>query len=103
MKDCRLRRGEQIRLDGNAGGNVISCREGILWLTQTGNPGDHLVLAGETFRIAAPGRIVIGALADSFFIVKEERAPSRLFAGMLPRAVRQAVRCIDVARRRLWT
>jgi len=34
-------------------------------VTQTGNPGDHILRAGETFPGGGPGRLVIGALADS--------------------------------------
>ena len=47
----RLCRNELIRLDGDAAGRVVSCRKGILWLTQTGNPGDHLIRASEAFAI----------------------------------------------------
>ena len=53
----RLCRGELIRLDGDVAGRVISCREGILWLTQADTPGDHLIQAGEAFldRPSRPG------------------------------------------------
>ena len=102
-QEYRLRRNERIRLNGDEKGRVISCGEGILWLTQTGNPGDHLLRAGETFSGSGPGRLVIGALADSVFTVAEGGASPSLFAGVLPQAVRQAVGLIAVARRRLWT
>jgi hypothetical protein len=61
----RLRRDELVRLDGGVAGSVISCREGILWLTQTGNPGDRLIQAGETISIVHPGVVLISALEDS--------------------------------------
>ncbi len=65
----RLRCNELIRLDGNVAGCVISCGEGILWLTQTGNPGDHLIRAGEALRIGQSGVVLITALEDSVFSV----------------------------------
>ena len=52
----RLCRDEMIRLDGDVAGRVILCRKGILWLTQAGAPGDHLIRAGEGFAIDRPQR-----------------------------------------------
>ncbi|HET6488897.1 MAG TPA: DUF2917 domain-containing protein [Syntrophales bacterium] len=67
----RLSRDERIRLDGDNTGRVISCREGILWLTQTGNPGDHLLRAGEAVSIDHSGLVVISALEDSVCAVAD--------------------------------
>ena len=61
----RLRRDELIRLDEDVAGRVVSCREGILWLTQTDNPGDRLIQAGEAISIDRPGVLLISALEDS--------------------------------------
>lgn len=102
MEQYRLRRNERIRLDRGVAGKIVSCTRGVLWLTQTGIPGDVLIRAGETFRIAASGRIVVSALADSVFTLAQGRAPSRLFAGMPQQAVRQMARRVEVACRRLW-
>jgi hypothetical protein len=60
-----LRRDEVIRLEGDVTAKVISCRVGILWLTQTGTPGDHLIQAGEVFSIDHPGVVLISALENS--------------------------------------
>ena len=64
-KTHRLFRDELIRLEGDVAGRVISCRKGILWLTQTGNPGDHLIRAGEAFFIERGGVVLISALEES--------------------------------------
>jgi hypothetical protein len=61
----RLCRDEMIRLDGDVAGRVISCRKGILWLTQAGTPGDHLIRAGEAFFIERGGVVLISALEES--------------------------------------
>jgi len=58
-----------IRLEGDVAGRVISCSKGILWLTQTGTPGDHLIRAGEAFSVAQPGVVLISALEDSAYTV----------------------------------
>ena len=87
MKEYRLRCNEQIRLDGGVTGRIVCCRQGVLWVTQTGNPGDHILRAGEAFSSNRPGRMVVGALADSVCTVaKPETVPSRL-----PRFLVQAV------------
>jgi hypothetical protein len=73
-KEHRLCRDDRIRLDGDCSGRVISCREGVLWLTQTGNPGDHLIRAGESFSIDRPGVAVISALEDSVCDVSDRKS-----------------------------
>jgi hypothetical protein len=79
----RLCRGELIRLNGNVAGS-ISCREGVLWLTQTDNPGDHLIQAGEAFSIGHPGAILISALEDSVYAVEGGSIPLFSFRSFRP-------------------
>lgn len=102
MREHTLRRDEGMRLRGNAAGRSVSCREGILWVTQTGNPGDHLLRAGETFSSERPGRLVVGALADSIFTVADVRSAPAPSSGMLPQVLRRLIRRAVAARRRLW-
>ena len=65
----RLCRDELTRLYGDVAGRVILCRKGVLWLTQAGTPGDHLIQAGEAFPIERPGLVLISALEDSVYAV----------------------------------
>ncbi len=102
MREYRLRRDDGIRLEGDVTGRVISCREGVLWLTQTGNPGDHLIRQGEAVSIERPGRIVISALADSICSVAGQKTGSGFAAGMLMQAIRRWIRRVDGAGRSLW-
>jgi hypothetical protein len=89
----RLCRDELIRLDGDVAGRVISCRKGILWLTQTGNPGDHLIRTGEAFEIERPGVVLISALEESLYTVSGGRRSLLLatwpFISAIPRMVRR--------------
>jgi hypothetical protein len=68
-KTLILRRDALIRLGGDVAGRVISCSKGVLWLTQAGTPGDHLIRAGEAFPIDRPGLVLISALEDSVYVV----------------------------------
>ena len=65
----KLCRDELTRLDGDVAGSVVSCSKGVLWLTQAGTPGDHLIRAGEAFSIDRPGLVLISALEDSVYAV----------------------------------
>jgi len=101
-RKCRLGRNERIRLDGGETGSAISCLEGVLWITQTGNPGDHLVRAGEVFSSDRPGRIVVGALEDSVCLVAAKNTEPGLPSGAILRALRQVLRRVELAGRGLW-
>ncbi|MEN6466102.1 MAG: DUF2917 domain-containing protein [Syntrophaceae bacterium] len=60
-----LRDGELFSIKGNCAGTVICCRAGVLWLTQQGDPADHLIRAGEDFAVSRRGLVLISALAES--------------------------------------
>jgi hypothetical protein len=103
-KEHRLRRDERIRLDGNAAGRVISCREGVLWLTQTGNPGDHLIRVGEAFSVEHPGLVLISALEDSACVVSDGKSiPLRPVRCVKPIFWKMARRFEEVLRKSFLT
>ena len=103
-KEHRLRRDERIRLEGNVAGRLISCREGVLWLTQTGNPGDHLIRAGEAFSVDHPGLILISALEDSACVVSGRKSkPLRSVWCVKPAFCKMVRRFEGVLRKSLLT
>lgn len=53
-----LARGEVVSLQGRPG-QAVEVLSGRLWLTQTGDTGDHFVDAGQTHTLRALGRLVI--------------------------------------------
>ena len=99
----RLCRDELIRLDGNVGGRVISCRKGVLWLTQTGTPGDHLLRAGEAFSIDRPGVVLISALEASVFAVSEGKSAPLFSAWSFMPAVWRMARWVELKRKSILT
>ncbi len=46
-------------------GTTIYCKQGTLWVTQTGDLEDHIVRTGERFASAKPGVVVIQAISKS--------------------------------------
>ena len=97
----RLCRDGLIRLDGDVAGTVISCRKGVLWLTQTGNPGDHLIRAGEAFSIERPGAVLISALEESLYTVSGGRRSLTVVAGPFLSAIARMARRFEAARKHL--
>jgi Protein of unknown function (DUF2917) len=103
-KEHRLRRDEWIRLEGDVAGRIISCREGVLWLTQTGNPGDHLIRSGEAFSVEHPGLVLISALEDSACVVSDRKSiPLRPVWCVRPAFCKMARRFEEVLRKSLLT
>jgi hypothetical protein len=88
----RLRRDGHVRLDGDIAGRVISCREGVLWLTQTGTPGDHLIQAGEAFSIDHSGAVLVSALEDSVYAVVGGKSNVRCSVWFLEPVLRRMAR-----------
>ena len=99
----RLCRDELARLDGDVAGRVISCSKGVLWLTQTGTPGDHLIRAGEAFPIERPGLVLISALEDSVCAVSGEKSNLPGFNRPLCWLFGELARRFEAARRSLLT
>ena len=62
-----LAQGEAYSLGAIPAGRRIRCLSGTLWITQTGDGRDHIVLPGESFTAERPGRVVLQALRSSVF------------------------------------
>lgn len=58
-----------MSMDGRHDGFVLYCHEGRLWLTQQGDPTDHILSAGDSFVVRGEGRLVLEALAEAMVSV----------------------------------
>ena len=61
----RLHKDAGVALRGDSRGSLIRCEEGIIWLTQTGDPADHFLCASETFLVRRKGTIIVEARRDA--------------------------------------
>jgi len=61
----QLKRGELQRLQGDHRWELIYCHEGLLWITQENDPGDHVLRSRQAFLINQPGLVLVKALRDS--------------------------------------
>lgn len=44
---------------------AIRCVAGLIWITQEGDPRDHVLAAGQSFMSDRSGKIVVQAMDDS--------------------------------------
>jgi len=54
-------------MDGDRRGDVISCSNGKLWITQEGDLKDYVLEAGKDFWVTKPGMVVVQALESAQF------------------------------------
>ena len=60
-----LRAQEIERLDGVRAGDTILCTNGVLWVTQAGDPADYLLMIGEKFVANRDGLVLVQAFEDT--------------------------------------
>ena len=67
-----LKRHELISLRGVKPQTAVNCRHGVLWVTNSGDPRDHIIVgAGRAFSPARTGNVVIEAMRDSTVDIEE--------------------------------
>ncbi len=60
-----LRRRGVERITHCKPGTTIVCEKGILWLTQTNDRRDYILLAGERFDKVKRGNVLVEAMRDA--------------------------------------
>ena len=67
--EIRLQRRDLWRINRVETGSCLSCDTGVLWVTQTGDLEDHILLPGDTVTIARRGKVLVEAMRDAAFHV----------------------------------
>jgi hypothetical protein len=67
LTDITLPKYKIWTIEGNRRGDVISCLNGTLWVTQEGDLKDYIVESGRSFWVTRPGPVVVQALDNSKF------------------------------------
>jgi hypothetical protein len=65
MTDISLPKFRTWTIEGDRRGDVISCVEGTIWITQEGDLKDYVVKSGKDFWVTKPGTVVVQALEDA--------------------------------------
>jgi hypothetical protein len=64
-RSIALRKGEVWPITSSLRGLAIECRQGILWVTQEGDPKDYILEPGQRFVVARRGSVVVEACSDA--------------------------------------
>jgi hypothetical protein len=67
LTDISLAKYQLWNLEGDRRGDVISCLNGTLWITQEGDLKDYVVEAGQNFWVTRSGTLVVQALENAQF------------------------------------
>jgi Protein of unknown function (DUF2917) len=51
---------------------AIECRQGVLWVTSSSDPGDHVLFAGQRFTPVNNRSVVIEAIAEACVDIEEQ-------------------------------
>jgi hypothetical protein len=65
VTDMQLERRGLYRLRGRKRGPAVTCLEGAVWITQAGDPQDHVLVAGEKFAVNRRGDVLVEAVREA--------------------------------------
>lgn len=72
MEIQSLKKNDVFRFKGSRAGQMISCVEGMIWITQQGDGFDWILTAGERFHTRIPGYVVVEAIKDSRIMISPQ-------------------------------
>jgi hypothetical protein len=67
LTDISLPKYKTWGIEGDRRGDVITCLNGTLWITQEGDFKDYVLESGRSFWVTRPGSVVLQALDHSRF------------------------------------
>jgi hypothetical protein len=65
MKHLELRTDEVVGFRPGTKAREVLCQAGLCWVTQEGDPEDHVLRAGETLHLHPRGKVVVFGLEES--------------------------------------
>jgi hypothetical protein len=69
LDELRMHTHELRHLGGHRSDVVITCKQGMLWVTQAGDRKDYILYPGEQFSTNTPDKVVVEALNESAMII----------------------------------
>lgn len=67
----RLPKNGAFKIEGDCRGILIRCEQGILWLTQTGDPNDRFLGPQQEFLVCRKGTVIVEARRDACIRVED--------------------------------
>ena len=66
-----LKRNQLVALRGVKPRVAINCKEGVLWVTNSNDNRDHVLIADDKFSPRRKGTVLIEAMRDSYVDIEE--------------------------------
>ncbi|HTP02838.1 MAG TPA: DUF2917 domain-containing protein [Anaerolineales bacterium] len=66
-----LKKNQLLTLDETQPKMAIECKEGVIWVTHTGEGQDYMLRPGRHYLPKGPGRLVIEAIDDARVDIEE--------------------------------
>jgi spermidine synthase len=66
-----LKKHQLLALRGTKPRVAIKCRDGVLWITNSNDNRDHIIIASEKFSPQRKGTVLIQAMRDSRIDIEE--------------------------------
>ena len=66
-----LKRHQMLSLRGAKPRVAVNCSHGVLWITNSGDPYDHILGAGRAFSPKRKGNLLIEAMRDAYVDIEE--------------------------------
>jgi hypothetical protein len=75
--DLHLQPHELVQLSDADSDMAIECKQGIVWITRTGDSHDYMLTPGDTYQPAKHGKIVIEAMREAQICLADESGKNR--------------------------
>jgi hypothetical protein len=63
----RMQRRDYQRMDLRKSGSTLFCDTGVLWVTQSGDYRDYILLPGDKMTVSKRGKVLVEAMRDADF------------------------------------
>ncbi len=67
-----LKKRQLLSLDEAQPQMAIECKQGVLWVTGSGDYRDHMLSVGQKYKPAGKSKVIIEALNDARLNIEEE-------------------------------
>jgi hypothetical protein len=68
---------ELVELNDSHRGLAIECKQGVVWVTRTGDHQDTILTPGETYQPEKNGKIIIEAMREAIVFLADESGKDR--------------------------
>jgi Protein of unknown function (DUF2917) len=75
--ELHLQPHEMVQLNGADAAMAIECKQGIVWITRTGDSHDYMLNPGETYQPGKHGKIVIEAMHEALISMVDQSGKNR--------------------------